>query len=183
MDSSRRAAQKLDMLRRAQYVSAVIFDCDGVLTDGRTRVDSGGNESVAFSVVDGTGIKWLRRAGIKTAIITGRGLAAVRHKAEHLGMNCIIQNMKDKNAGLKQDCEQLDCGPEEICYVGDDMLDLPILRRVRLAVAVSCGAPQAACAAHYVTAARGGNGAAREVAELIIKAKGLWQEITNRYYQ
>jgi len=138
-------------------VRLVAMDVDGVLTDGRAFYGSGGVEGVLFNVHDGTGIKWLQRAGIETALISGRDLEAVNRRETGLG-------------------------DEAICYVGDDLPDLPVMRRVGLAVAVPNARPQVRALAHIVTRARGGEGAVRELAELILKAKGLWEGLTGRYF-
>jgi len=163
-------------------VRLVAMDVDGVLTDGRAFYGSGGVEGVLFNVHDGTGIKWLQRAGIETALISGRDLEAVNRRAEVLGIRRVIQGAKVKLEAYRRLKRETGLGDEAICYVGDDLPDLPVMRRVGLAVAVPNARPQVRELAHIVTRARGGEGAVRELAELILKAKGLWEGLVRRYF-
>ena len=159
----------------------VIMDCDGVLTDGRAIYVSGGVEALAFNIKDGTGIKYLQRAGIRTAILTGRDVEAVRARAQALGIEDVVQGAKVKLDGYEQMRARAALADEEIAYVGDDLPDIPVMRRVGLAVAVADAAPEVIAEAHLVTERRGGDGAVREVAEFILKAQGKWAEILQRY--
>jgi len=155
-------------------IKMVIFDVDGVLTDGSIMLDSVGVELKRFHVQDGTGIKYLMRAGIRVAFLTGRQSAAVGFRARELGVEDVCQGALVERHGLADD---------EVCYVGDDLPDIPVMRRVGLPVAVANARPEVIEAAKLVTQAAGGHGAAREVAEKILKDRGLWDSIIARYHQ
>ncbi|GAN33084.1 MAG: 3-deoxy-D-manno-octulosonate 8-phosphate phosphatase [Candidatus Brocadia sinica] len=162
-------------------IKLVIVDVDGVLTDGTIYVDSQGCEIKAFSVLDGTGISYLHRAGIKTAIISGRTCDAVIHRAKELGIEDVYQGAKDKIDAYGKIMEKYALRDEEVCYIGDDLIDLPILHRVGFPVAVANASPIVKCQSDYVTKARGGHGAVREVAEKILKFQDKWHLIMERY--
>ncbi|HUW35075.1 MAG TPA: HAD-IIIA family hydrolase [Planctomycetota bacterium] len=164
-------------------IKMVIFDVDGVLTDGSIMLDSVGVETKRFNVQDGTGIKYLLRAGICVAFLTGRQSAAVGFRAKELGAIEIIQGAKQKLPCYRALIERHGLTDEEVCYVGDDLPDVPVMRRVGLPVAVANAQPEAIKEARFVTKAAGGRGAAREVAEKILKDQGLWDSIVARYYQ
>ena len=170
-----------EVTQRARAVKWVIVDVDGVLTDGRTFCGSGGFEGVLFHVHDGTGIKYLRRCGIRAAFMSGRSVEAVLHRARTLGVEEVVQGAKVKLDGYEELRARLGFSDDEACYVGDDLPDLPVMRRVGLAVAVSDARPEVREAAHLVTQAPGGAGAVRELAEFILKAQGKWQEVLRRY--
>ncbi len=166
---------------RAARVRMVIMDCDGVLTDGRAFYGSGGFEAVAFNVKDGTGIKYLHRAGLRTAILSGRDVEAVRVRAQVLGIEQVELGAKVKVEAYERILARAGLSDEEVAYVGDDLPDLPVMRRVGLAVAVADAVPEVLAAAHLVTERRGGDAAVRETAEFILKAQGKWAEILRRY--
>jgi len=169
--------------RRARLlrIESVVFDCDGVLTDGTIYVADDGGEVKGFNVHDGSGIKYLQRAGLKTAILSGRRAKAVTRRARELKVSCALQGRKDKLKALGELCRRMKVSPEAICYVGDDLPDLPVMRSVGFAVAVADARPEVRKAADYVTRAAGGAGAAREVAEMILKSQGKWADIFARY--
>lgn len=173
---------KLALWRRARTICAVVFDCDGVLTNGQTLIAGDGHELVGFSVQDGSGLTWMHRAGIRTAIVTGRSLSAVSYRANTVGVEVLLTGVKSKVEVFETLCQKLACPPEQIAYVGDDLLDLPLMRRFGLAVAVANACREVKAAAHYVTRAPGGDGAAREVAEVILRARHLWADVTAKYY-
>ena len=164
-------------------IQLLVLDVDGVLTDGRTFRGSGGVEGAFFSVQDGTGIKWLQRAGLPTAVITGRKLEAVRDRAETLGIEYVLQGARVKLDAYEELKRRTGLSDDVIGYAGDDLLDLPVMRRVRLAVAVANARPEVKQMADVVTLAAGGEGAVRELAELILKTRGWWEEITRRYFE
>ncbi len=166
---------------RAARVRMVIMDCDGVLTDGRAVYGSGGFEAVAFNVKDGTGIKYLQRAGLKTAILSGRDVEAVRARAAVLGIEEVVQGAKVKVDAYEGILARAGLADEDVAYVGDDLPDLPVMRRAGLAVAVADAVPEVIAQAHLVTERRGGDAAVREVAEFILKAQGKWEQILERY--
>jgi len=164
-------------------IRLVVFDVDGVLTDGKIALDAHGVETKAFNVQDGTGIKYLLRSGIKVAFITGRQSGAVALRARELGVEDVYQGAKVKLEAYEKLVEKYGLHDDEICYVGDDLPDLPVMRRVGLAVAVANARLEIKNEAAYVTQAQGGGGAAREVAEKILKGQGKWDAILSRYYQ
>ena len=170
-----------DIERKAARVSAVIMDVDGVLTDGKSYCQPDGSHTVAFDVQDGSGIKYLGRAGLRTAFITGRTVRAVKHRAETLDVDRLAQGAKRKVPVYRDLRDELGCDDEEVCYVGDDLPDLPVLREVGFAVAVKNARPQVRDEADMVTEAAGGAGAIRELAEFILRARGDWDGIMERY--
>lgn len=167
---------------KAARIRMVVMDCDGVLTDGRAITISSGGEALAFNVRDGTGIVYLQRAGIRTAILTGRDVEAVRARAQTLGIKDVVQGAKVKLDGYEQIRARAALADEEIAYIADDLPDIPVLRRVGLAVAVADAAPEVIAEADLVTERRGGDGAVRELAEFILKAQAKWAAILERYY-
>ncbi len=170
-----------DARRRAARVRMVVMDVDGVLTDGRAFYAGSHVEGLLFNVQDGTGIKYLHRAGIRTALLSGRDLACVRRRAEVLDIPEVIQGAKVKLDAYKELTARVDLADEEVAYIGDDLPDLPVLRRVGLAVAVPNARPEVRQAAHLVTERAGGEGAVRELAQFILKAQDKWDGILARY--
>ncbi len=162
-------------------IRLVIFDIDGTLTDGRIIINSDGTESRFFDVQDGAGIKFLQRAGIEVAFITGRNSKAVQKRAEELGVRHIIQGAVVKLEAYEKILEITGMKDEDVCVVGDDVLELPIMRRAAFSIAVANAVVEARNAADYVTERSGGRGAGREVAELILKAQDKWRDILKRY--
>ncbi|RMF99485.1 MAG: 3-deoxy-manno-octulosonate-8-phosphatase KdsC [Nitrospirae bacterium] len=165
----------------ASKVKLLILDVDGVLTDGRIILDNEGNEFKAFHVRDGHGIKLLVRNGVEVAIITGRRSRVVQRRAEELGIKDVYQKCFDKVVAYNDLKSKHALTDEEICYVGDDIVDIPVMRRVGFPVAVSDADPEISRHAIMVTSCGGGRGAVREVAEVILKAKGLWEKVINGY--
>ncbi|ODS34487.1 MAG: 3-deoxy-D-manno-octulosonate 8-phosphate phosphatase [Candidatus Scalindua rubra] len=163
-------------------VKIVIIDVDGVLTDGKIILDSNGNESKTFYVQDGTGITYLHRAGIKTAIISGRKSKVVEHRARELCIEDVYQDVHNKLEVYEKILKKHKINDNEICYIGDDLIDLPILRKVGFSVAVPNAPVEVKESASYITNAPGGYGAIREVAEKILKSQGKWDMIISRYY-
>lgn len=170
-----------DAVQKARKVRMVIMDVDGVLTDGRAFYGDAGFQGVFFSVHDGTGIKYLHRSGIRTAIISGRDVEAVRARAGTLGIEEVVQGAKVKLDAYEQIRGRAGLADDEMAYVGDDLPDIPVMRRVGLAVAVPNAVPEVIELADMVTERRGGDGAVRELAEFILKAQGKWQKILERY--
>ena len=163
-------------------VRLMIFDVDGVLTDGRIIYQDDGSEIKSFDVQDGHGIKLLQRSGIEVALVTGRFSRVVEHRARDLGIKRVYQNMHRKLEAYEKILVDTGLKDEEVGYMGDDLIDVPVMRCVGFAVAV----PNAACHvmpyAHYVTRARGGRGACREICEMILQVQGRWEEVTERYF-
>ena len=161
-----------DLWRRAAAVKLVLFDVDGVLTDGSLFVGDDGQEYKAFHSQDGLGMKMLRDSGVEIGIITGRTSDVVRHRMKNLGITHLYQGQEHKLPAYEKLIGQLGLEPEQTAYVGDDVVDLPILRRAGLAVAVADAHPMVRRYVHWQTRNPGGRGAAREVCELIMQAQG-----------
>ena len=162
-------------------IRLLISDVDGVLTDGRLIFDAAGVESKEFHVRDGAGLKYWIRAGHRAALLTGRESTVVARRAAELGIDLVEQGATDKLPALGRLLAAAGCAAAETAYLGDDLPDLPVLRAVGFAVAVADATEEVRAAADYVTAARGGWGAVREVVELILKAQGRWDGIMARY--
>ncbi len=156
----------------ARGIQLAVFDVDGVLTDGRIVLGPAGEEYKQFHVRDGHGLVMLREAGVSLGIISGRESPAVSHRMKELGVRYIFQGRRDKLAALAELCRASGVEPAHICYVGDDLPDIPVLRVVGLPIAVADAHPAVIAVARYCTRALGGWGAAREVAELIMVAQG-----------
>lgn len=164
-----------EIYARARPIRMLIFDVDGVLTDGSLYYGDDGQEYKAFNSLDGHGIKMLRATGVEPAIITGRTSHVVLHRARNLGIARIFQGAHDKLETYQALLAETGLGAEQTAYMGDDIVDLPVLRRCGLAVSVPAAPELVRARAHYVTRAGGGHGAAREVCELIMGAQGSWQ--------
>jgi 3-deoxy-D-manno-octulosonate 8-phosphate phosphatase (KDO 8-P phosphatase) len=166
--------------KRARKIRVLLMDVDGVLTDGRiwllSMPDGTANEIKGFSAYDGAGLKMAKHCGLKTGLITGRDSAATARRARECGMEFVYQNRGEKLGAYEEILRKADVTDSEVAYIGDDLPDLPVMSRVGLAVAVANAAPEVKKAAHWVTKRSGGEGAAREVVELILKAQGKWAE-------
>ena len=169
--------------RRARRVRLLLMDCDGVLTDGRITLVGEAEEQKSFHTRDGHGIVMLHRAGLRTGIISGRTSAAVARRAADLGIEFLRQGSHNKVVEFEELLAAAGVAPEETAFVGDDVVDIPLMRRSGFAVAVADATHETRAAAHYVTGARGGFGAVREVCELILKAQGHWDELMKRYVE
>ena len=167
---------------RVEGVKLVALDVDGVMTDGRLFYHDDGTESKAFDVRDGHGIKMLGQAGIETAIISGRNCPSVEKRAADLGITEVVQGVRDKAPSLEKLASEKGLMPEQMAFVGDDIVDLPVMNRVGLAVAVADASEHLFDKAHYITLAPGGRGAVREVAELILGVQGLWSKVAAAYF-
>lgn len=157
---------------RAAAIRLVIFDVDGVLTDGTLFLGDDGQEYKAFHSRDGHGMVMLRQSGIALAVITGRTSRVVSLRMEGLGVQHIYQGQREKLPAYEELKGRLALDDSQIAYVGDDVVDLPVMRRVGLAVAVADAHPQVLAEAHWRTSLPGGRGAARELCELILDAQG-----------
>ncbi len=162
----------MDMKERAARVRLAVFDVDGVLTDGRLYYGAGGEELKIFHVHDGQGLKRLQAAGVTLAVISGRDSAAVTRRMQDLGIEHVFQGDEHKLPIFERLLKKLGLMPEQAACVGDDLPDLPLLQRAGFAVAVANAQAPIREAAHYVTTARGGRGAAREICDLILTAQG-----------
>jgi 3-deoxy-D-manno-octulosonate 8-phosphate phosphatase (KDO 8-P phosphatase) len=167
-------SSELSIEARARPVRMVVFDVDGVLTDGSLFYGDDGQEYKAFNSRDGHGIKMLRASGVETGIITGRTSQVVLHRARNLGITRIFQGADDKLVAFETLLRDLGLGPQHIAYMGDDIVDLPVLRRCGLAATVPDAPPEVKAHCQVVTRAAAGRGAAREVCELIMRSQGTW---------
>jgi 3-deoxy-D-manno-octulosonate 8-phosphate phosphatase (KDO 8-P phosphatase) len=170
-----------DILQKASRIKLVIFDVDGVLTDGRLYVTEDGTEIKAFHSRDGHGMKMLQESGVKIAIITGRKSSIVTHRMKELGIEHVYQGRKEKLPAFQELIAALNIAPDEVAYVGDDVVDLPVMRQVGLAIAVQDAAAWVKKHAHWQTPNFGGRGAARDVCELIMEGRGVLHETLARY--
>ncbi|MGD1076166.1 MAG: HAD-IIIA family hydrolase [Thermodesulfovibrionales bacterium] len=167
--------------KKARKTKLLILDVDGVLTDGNIILDGEENEMKSFHVRDGHGIKMLIKAGMQIAIITGRYSKVVERRARELGISEVYQSCHTKTVAFDHILEKLGLHEEEVAYVGDDIVDIPILRRVGLSIAVNDATDEAKEYAMMVTHGRGGKGAVREVCDFLLKAKGLWESLAGEY--
>lgn len=170
-----------DVIARAANIRLVIFDVDGVLTDGRLFFDEAGREYKSFHARDGHGIKLLRSTGVEAAVISGRQAQTVARRMESLGVELVFQGVEDKLDTLESICRTLQITADQVAHVGDDLLDLPVMRRVGLSIAVADANPSIAPFAHWTTRCGGGTGAAREVCDLIMAAQGTLAAVIERY--
>jgi len=162
-------------------IQLLVLDVDGVLTDGTVTINADGSESKSFNVLDGHGIRMWQRAGLKVAFLSGRFSKATNHRAEQLEVDCCIQDCFEKLPALKKLLEQLGLSANKTAYIGDDLLDLPVIRYVGFGAAVANAVDEVKDTADYVTTHSGGNGAVREVIEYILKNTGRWSELMKRY--
>ena len=175
------SAAEAELLERAADIRLVVFDVDGVFTDGRLYLGESGEETRAFCVHDGLGVKLLLQAGVEVAVLSGRASAILGQRMEELGVRHCITGRYDKWAAFGPLSQEIGVGTGQTCYVGDDLVDLPLLRRVRLSAAPADAHPEVRRAVDWVTGRVGGNGAVREVCETILKAREAWQEVLARY--
>ena len=169
-------------VERAKKIKCVILDVDGVLTDGMIYAAQDGSELCKlFFVRDGLIISLARRAGLATAIITGRSSGIVANRAKELHIDLVYQGSLDKRAAYADIKKQTGLTDAEIAYVGDDIVDLPILREVGLPCAVGDAVPEVREAAQIIASAPGGRGAVREIYEIILKTQGLWDQILTAF--
>jgi len=169
--------------QRCAAIKVLLVDVDGVLTDGSIIYSDHETELKAFHVRDGSGLKLWARAGRKMGILTGRSSSLVARRAAELDMDVVIQGAVDKLTEYRRLLAERQWTPDDVCYVGDDLPDVPVLRQCGLAVAVADGCGEARAAAHYVTQHPGGRGAVREVVELVLRVQGVWRGIVDSYLQ
>jgi 3-deoxy-D-manno-octulosonate 8-phosphate phosphatase (KDO 8-P phosphatase) len=161
-----------DIYERARNIRVVIFDVDGVLTDGTLYYSDSGEEMKAFNAHDGHGMRMLKDSGVALAIISSRSSRCVEARARNLGIELLFQGAADKLSAFDGLLRQAAVAPEACAYVGDDLVDLPVMKRCGLAVAVPGAPAPVRRQAHYVTRAQGGRGAARELCEIVLHAQG-----------
>lgn len=170
-----------NLLARAARVRLMIFDVDGILTDGSLHFGPEGEALKTFNVLDGHGIKMLQQSGVATAIISARKSPIVARRAADLGIEHVQQGVHDKRSGYEKLREICAIGPEACGFIGDDVIDLPVLTRVGFAASVPNGHEDVRSRVHYVTRACGGRGAAREICDLILRAQGNYAAALAQY--
>lgn len=175
------AEVKESLREQAKKVKLLLLDVDGVLTDGRIVYDSSGRDMKFFDVHDGLGVYALRQAGIRTILITTKGSRSIRPRARDMRIEEVFSDIWPKSAVLDKILKKYKVDLSEICFVGDDLVDLCLMRKVGFPIAVFNAAPEVKQAASYITLKGGGRGAVREVAELILKSQDKWKEILRLY--
>jgi len=170
-----------DILDKAAKIKLLVFDVDGVLTDGRLIVGDDGQEYKAFYSKDGLGMKMLQQTGVKIAVITARTSDVVIHRMQNLGIKHIYQGQLEKLPAFEKILIELDLTAEQVAYVGDDVIDLPVLQQAGLAIAVADAHPLVKQYVHWQTPQCGGHGAARDVCELIMLAQGTLEAHFQKY--
>jgi len=170
--------------KRAAKIKVVLMDVDGTITDGSVTLlsqpDGSALEIKTFDAHDGQGISLGRTAGLRMGVITGRESAALRRRMKELSVEFIYEKQAHKIAAYEEILQKAEVNEDEVAFLGDDLPDLTVMRRVGLAVAVGNAAPEVKQVAHYTTARNGGKGAARELVELILKCKGTWEEMIDK---
>lgn len=166
---------------RLADIRLLLLDVDGVMTDGGIIYDANGVETKVFNVKDGHGIKMLQRLGIEVGIITGRTSAVVDFRAKELGISIVYQGALKKIVCYEDVKQKTGFTDSQIAYVGDDVIDVPVMKMVAFAAAPADALEDARTVAHYVTKCGGGRGAVREVCDMIIKGRGLWDSVVERY--
>jgi 3-deoxy-D-manno-octulosonate 8-phosphate phosphatase (KDO 8-P phosphatase) len=170
--------------KRAAKIKVVLMDVDGTITDGSVTLlsqpDGSALEIKTFDAHDGQGLTLGRTAGLRMGVITGRESAALRRRMKELGVEFVYEKQPQKIAAYEEVLKRAGVTEDEVAYLGDDLPDLTVMRRVGLAVAVGNAAPEVKHAAHYTTLRHGGKGAARELIELILKSKEIWNEMIDK---
>jgi len=172
--------KKLDQ-ERLKLIKLLILDVDGVLTDGKIIYNDRGEEIKAFDVKDGHGIKLLMRSGIEIALITGRESEVVLHRARDLGIEQVYQKVTNKMEVYEKILNDKKLEGENVGFVGDDLVDIPVLKRVGFSAAVLDAVSEVKEIADYIASKKGGGGAVREICELLLKAQNKWKGVTERY--
>jgi len=170
-----------EILARARLIRLVIFDVDGVLTDGRLFVDDLGHEYKAFYSKDGLGMKLLQQSGVAIGVITARTSEVVTHRMASLKIDYVYQGKIEKLPAYEHLLAQTGLAPQQTAYVGDDLVDLPVMLKVGLAISVADAEPLVTTYSHWQTPRAGGQGAARDVCELIMRAQHTWEETISQF--
>jgi 3-deoxy-D-manno-octulosonate 8-phosphate phosphatase (KDO 8-P phosphatase) len=171
----------VDTVQRARRIKLVLFDVDGVLTDGKIILHADGSESKQFDIRDGTGIVWARRAGLTVGFLSARTSSATAQRAAQLGVTLVHQGVASKLETYEHLVDELLLEDDQIAYMGDDLLDAPVLARVGLAAAPADAVEAVRDRVHWVSRADGGHGAARELVEVILRAQGKWDALVAEY--
>jgi 3-deoxy-D-manno-octulosonate 8-phosphate phosphatase (KDO 8-P phosphatase) len=171
----------MNVTDQCRRVELILSDVDGVLTDGGISYDNQGVELKSFHIRDGMGIRLWQEAGFRFGVLTARSSHIVKLRASELGIAIVRQGFDDKLPVAREIIRDAGLTPEQVCYIGDDLTDLPVIRSVGFGAAVADAADEVRAAAAYVTRLTGGRGAVREVIETILKAKGRWEDVIQRY--
>jgi 3-deoxy-D-manno-octulosonate 8-phosphate phosphatase (KDO 8-P phosphatase) len=162
-------------------IRLLLFDVDGVLTDGTVLIHGDGTESKQFSIRDGAGIVWAKRAGLSIGILSARSADATAIRAAQLGIEIVVQGSADKLAGYERILKDAALSDHQVGYMGDDLQDLPVLRRAGFSAAPADAAPEVRALVHWVSASGGGRGAVRECIEHVLRAQGTWRKAVGDY--
>jgi 3-deoxy-D-manno-octulosonate 8-phosphate phosphatase (KDO 8-P phosphatase) len=168
---------------KASKIKLLLFDVDGVLTDGKILLHADGSESKQFDIKDGTGMIWAQRAGLTVGLLSARTSAATGQRAAQLGITLVHQGVASKLESYEQIVDSLLLEDEQVAYMGDDVLDLPVLVRVGLATAPADAVEDVRSRVHWVSTAKGGQGAARDLIEVILRAQGRWEALLAEYVE
>jgi 3-deoxy-D-manno-octulosonate 8-phosphate phosphatase (KDO 8-P phosphatase) len=171
----------MNLDQRCRTICLILSDVDGVLTDGGIVYDNQGIETKQFHVRDGMGIRLWQKAGYRLGLITHRSSHIVKIRVAELGIEIVRQGVDDKLTAMRGVLSELQLAPAQVCYIGDDLPDLPAVRAAGLGVAVADACAELRQLAHYVTTLPGGHGAVRETVELILKAQGRWEDLIQTY--
>ncbi|TQV72869.1 3-deoxy-manno-octulosonate-8-phosphatase KdsC [Aliikangiella marina] len=171
------------LIAKAQKIKLLICDVDGVLSDGKVYFSNQGDELKNFNIKDGLGIKLLQKSGIKVAIITGRESNIVTHRAKELGITILYQGRSDKRATFQEIIESLELSSEEVAHIGDDLPDLPLMKKAGLGLAVNDAHDFVRHNADWVSSKNGGQGAVREAADMLLDAQGKLDSLLKSYLQ
>ena len=166
---------------KAQRIRLLLFDVDGVLTDGKILLHADGTESKRFDIRDGTAIVWAQKAGLRVGFLSARRSAATAQRAAQLGVGIVHQGVAAKLDGYEEILRGEQRTDEEVAYMGDDLLDLPVLSRAGLAAAPSDAAPEVRARVDFVSPQQGGDGAARALIEIVLKAQDRWDAVLDTY--
>jgi 3-deoxy-D-manno-octulosonate 8-phosphate phosphatase (KDO 8-P phosphatase) len=164
-------------------IKLLLFDVDGVLTDGRILVHADGTESKEFNIRDGAGLVWAQRAGLAIGLLSARRAEATSIRAAQLGITTVVQGVADKLAGYEQILRDAGLADAPVGYMGDDLQDLPVLRRAGFSAAPADAAPEVRAAVHWISASGGGRGAARECIEHVLRAQSRWKAAISDYLE
>ncbi len=172
-----------EVAARAREVRLVLLDVDGVLTDGTVTIASDGTELKAFSIRDGAALVWARREGLQVGLLSGRPSAATARRAAELGLDPVVETGPDKRQAFARILSERQLEDSHVAYMGDDLLDLPILGRVGLAAAPADAADEVLARVHWVSSRGGGRGAVRELVELILRARLRWDAVLGQHLE
>ena len=166
---------------KASAVRLLLFDVDGVLTDGAVMMHADGSESKSFHIRDGAALVWAQRAGLSVGFLSARTSGATAQRAAQLGIRIVSQGVAHKADAYEAICRQAGLEDSAVAFMGDDLLDLPVLSRAGLSAAPADAAPEVLASVDWVSSSGGGRGAARELIELVLRAQGRWNDVVQQY--